>query len=110
MASVARRWTNCTESRLWRLPACIAGTKLCGLRSGLAKLPLAHQPGEVWEYGLCVDILGRVIEVASGQPFDQFLETRLFKPLGMVDTGFQVPEAKLSRLVDPPAISGPPTA
>ena len=71
--------------------------------SGLAKLPLAHQPGEVWDYGLSVDVLARVIEVASGQPFDQFLETRLFKPLGMVDTGFYVPEAKLSRLVDPPA-------
>ena len=48
--------------------------------------------------------------MASGQPFDQFLERRLFKPLGMVDTGFYVPEAKLSRLVDPPAggRGGPP--
>jgi CubicO group peptidase (beta-lactamase class C family) len=71
--------------------------------SGLAKLPLAHQPGEAWEYGLADDVLARVIEVASGQPFDQFLETRLFQPLDMVDTGFHVPEAKLSRLVDPPA-------
>src|SRR4030088_1203808 len=71
--------------------------------SGLAKLPLAHQPGEVWDYGISVDVLARVIEVASGQPFDQFLETRLFQPLDMVDTGFHVPEAKLSRLVDPPA-------
>jgi CubicO group peptidase (beta-lactamase class C family) len=53
-------------------------------------------------------VLARVIEVASGQLFEQFLQTRLFKPLGMVDTGFYVPEAKLSRLVDPPAISGPP--
>jgi len=76
--------------------------------SGLAKLPLAHQPGEVWDYGLAVDVLARVIEVASGQPFDQFLETHLFRPLDMVDTGFHVPEAKLSRLVDLPAISGPP--
>ena len=76
--------------------------------SNLARLPLAHQPGEVWDYGLSVDVLSRVVEVASGQPFDQFLETRLFKPLGMVDTGFYVPEAKLSRLVDPPPISGPP--
>jgi CubicO group peptidase (beta-lactamase class C family) len=78
--------------------------------SGLAKLPLAHQPGEVWDYGLSVDVLSRVIEVASGQPFDQFLETRLFGPLNMVDTGFYVPEAKLSRLVDPPAggRGGPP--
>lgn len=71
--------------------------------SGLARLPLAHQPGEVWDYGISVDVLSRVVEVASGQPFDQFLETRLFKPLNMVDTGFYVPAAKLSRLVDPPA-------
>jgi CubicO group peptidase (beta-lactamase class C family) len=78
--------------------------------SGLARLPLAHQPGEVWDYGLSIDVLSRVIEVASGQPFDQFLETRLFGPLNMVDTGFYVPEAKLSRLVDPPAggRGGPP--
>jgi CubicO group peptidase (beta-lactamase class C family) len=78
--------------------------------SGLAKLPLAHQPGEVWDYGLSVDVLSRVIEVASGQRFDQFLETRLFRPLNMVDTGFYVPEAKLSRLVEPPAggRGGPP--
>jgi len=78
--------------------------------TGLAKLPLAHQPGEVWDYGISVDVLSRVVEVASGQPFDQFLETRLFRPLSMVDTGFYVPEAKLSRLVDPPAggRGGPP--
>jgi CubicO group peptidase (beta-lactamase class C family) len=78
--------------------------------SELAKLPLAHQPGEVWDYGHSIDVLGRVIEVASGQPLDQFLEARLFKPLGMIDTGFYVPEAKLSRLVDPPADNwiGPP--
>src|SRR5262245_35575998 len=78
--------------------------------SALAKLPLAHQPGEVWEYSFAIDVLARVIEIASSQPFDQFLESRLFKPLGMVDTGFYVPEAKLSRLVDPPAGErvGPP--
>ena len=71
--------------------------------SRLARLPLAHQPGEVWDYGHWVDVLGQVIEVASGQPFDQFLDSRLFKPLGMIDTGFWVPPEKLSRLVDPPA-------
>jgi Beta-lactamase/PDZ domain len=55
-------------------------------------------------------VLGRVIEVVSGQSLDQFLEARLFKPLGMIDTGFYVPEAKLFRLVDPPADKwvGPP--
>jgi CubicO group peptidase (beta-lactamase class C family) len=83
---------------------------LADVVSELAKLPLAHQPGEVWDYGHSVDVLGRVIEVVSGQPLDQFLEARLFKPLGMIDTGFYVPEAKLSRLVDPPADNwiGPP--
>jgi CubicO group peptidase (beta-lactamase class C family) len=70
--------------------------------SGIARLPLAHQPGEVWEYGLSIDVLGRVIEVASGQPLDQFLDSRLFKPLGMVDTGFWVPPEKLARLIAPP--------
>src|ERR1700730_7504371 len=53
--------------------------------SVLAKLPLAHQPGEVWAYSSSFDVLGRVIEVASGQPLDRFLENRLFEPLGMVD-------------------------
>jgi CubicO group peptidase (beta-lactamase class C family) len=70
--------------------------------SRVARIPLAHQPGEVWEYSLSVDVLGRVIEVASGQPLDQFLDSRLFKPLGMVDTGFWVPPEKVARLVDPP--------
>ncbi len=70
--------------------------------SDLAPLPLAHQPGEVFEYGLGIDVLGRVIEVASGQPLDRFLDERLFKPLGMVDTGFWVPPDKLARLIDPP--------
>jgi CubicO group peptidase (beta-lactamase class C family) len=70
--------------------------------SRLARLPLAHQPGEVWEYGHSADVLGRVIEVASGRPLDQFLDSRLFRPLGMIDTAFWVPPEKLSRLVDAP--------
>ncbi|MEH2528654.1 CubicO group peptidase (beta-lactamase class C family) [Bradyrhizobium sp. AZCC 2176] len=70
--------------------------------SRLARLPLAHQPGEVWEYGHSSDVLGRVIEVASGRPLDQFLDGRLFRPLGMIDTGFWVPPEKLARLVDAP--------
>ncbi|MBR1271015.1 serine hydrolase [Bradyrhizobium sp. AUGA SZCCT0222] len=67
--------------------------------ASLGTLPLLHQPGEVWEYSLGYDVLGRVIEVVSGQPFEQFLQSRLFAPLHMVDTGFHVPEDKLSRLV-----------
>jgi CubicO group peptidase (beta-lactamase class C family) len=77
-------------------------TTLADFVASLGKVPLAHQPGEVWEYSWGVDVLARVVEVASGQPFDQFLQGRIFDPLHMVDTGFYVPEAKLARLVDPP--------
>lgn len=54
----------------------------------LARLPLAHDPGTRWTYGLSSDVLGRVIEVASEQSLDSFLEQELFEPLGMHDTGF----------------------
>lgn len=70
--------------------------------ASLGTLPLLHQPGEVWEYSLGYDVLGRVIEVASGEAFDQFLQSRLFAPLRMVDTGFHVPADKLARLVAVP--------
>ena len=70
--------------------------------TGLAVVPLVHQPGEVWEYSWGVDVLARVVEVVSGQSFDEFLQSRIFKPLGMTDTSFYVPEDKLGRLVDPP--------
>ena len=68
---------------------------------GLAKAPLAHQPGTVWEYSLAIDVLGRVIERVSGQRLSEFLDERLFKPLNMVDTAFCVPANKLSRLAEP---------
>jgi CubicO group peptidase (beta-lactamase class C family) len=64
----------------------------------LAKLPLLFNPGERWEYSLSVDVLGRLVEVASGMSFDQFLHTRIFDPLGMKDTYFFPPENKLDRL------------
>jgi CubicO group peptidase (beta-lactamase class C family) len=64
----------------------------------LAAQPLMSQPGAAWNYSLSTDVLGRVVEVASGQAFDVFLRERIFKPLGMVDTDFVVPDAKWSRL------------
>jgi CubicO group peptidase (beta-lactamase class C family) len=66
----------------------------------LAARPLVAEPGEKFVYGLNTDILGRLIEVLSGQPFDQFLKTRLLDPLGMTDTHFYLPEAKAGRLVE----------
>jgi CubicO group peptidase (beta-lactamase class C family) len=64
----------------------------------LAKAPLVSQPGAEWHYSLSTDVLGRVVEVASGQTFDAFLRDRIFTPLKMVDTSFEVPEAKWPRL------------
>lgn len=56
----------------------------------LAALPLVYEPGTKWSYSISLDLLGRVIEVVSGQPFDAFLKARLFDPLGMASTGFMV--------------------
>jgi CubicO group peptidase (beta-lactamase class C family) len=64
----------------------------------LAKLPLSFQPGTEWRYGPSVDIQGYLIEKLSGQGLDEFFEQRLFKPLGMVDTGFWVDAAKAPRV------------
>jgi CubicO group peptidase (beta-lactamase class C family) len=66
----------------------------------LAKLPLMHQPGARWEYSRSTDVLGRVIEVISGQTLGEFLAGRIFAPLGMVDTGFHVPSPKHDRLAE----------
>jgi len=64
----------------------------------LAPLPLLFNPGERFEYSLSVDVLGRLVEVVSGKPFDEFLRTRIFEPLGMKDTSFFPPDNKLDRL------------
>jgi CubicO group peptidase (beta-lactamase class C family) len=63
----------------------------------LGQMPLSFDPGADWKYGASIDVLGRVIEVASGQPLDEFLRERIFTPLGMSDTGFYVPPDKRSR-------------
>ncbi|WP_298334230.1 serine hydrolase domain-containing protein [uncultured Erythrobacter sp.] len=67
---------------------------------GLAQFPLVLQPGTKFSYSMSLDLLGRVIEVAAGQPFDQFLKERIFDPCGMDSTYFQVPSADVGRLTD----------
>jgi CubicO group peptidase (beta-lactamase class C family) len=64
----------------------------------LATAPLNDEPGTMWRYGYSIDVLGRLVEVLSGKPLDQFFEERIFRPLGMKDTAFYVPEEKWSRL------------
>lgn len=64
----------------------------------LANVPLANHPREAWQYGLSTDVLGRLVEVVSGQALDSFLREQIFEPLGMRDTHFVLPEDKTSRL------------
>ncbi len=64
----------------------------------LAAAPLAHQPGTYWEYSLASDLLGRVVEAASGKRLGEFLDERVFQPLGMNDTAFSLPQDKSGRL------------
>src|ERR1700733_494861 len=73
------------------------GNTLDEFISRVAKLPLNAQPGSEWHYSISVDIQGYIVQKLSGMPFDEFLEKRIFKPLGMVDTGFYVPKEKLNR-------------
>ena len=71
--------------------------KLVSMINGMDKVPLQFQPGSDWVYGCSTDVLGGVVEVASGMPFDEFLEERIFKPLKMKDTGFYIPANKVKR-------------
>jgi len=66
----------------------------------MSQVPLAFHPGTMWHYSLASDVLGRVVESASGKRLADFLDERLFKPVGMVDTGFWVPAAKRARLAE----------
>ncbi len=63
----------------------------------LGTLPLLHQPGETWHYSVSTDVLGRLVEVVSGKTLDTFFRTRIFEPLGMDDTMFEVPASEMGR-------------
>ncbi|MBI3516944.1 MAG: beta-lactamase family protein [Proteobacteria bacterium] len=77
------------------------GQSLAEQITKLSTLPLAHQPGEVWEYSMATDVLGRVVEIVSGQTLDAVIAARITQPLGMASTGFHVREADLGRLAQP---------
>ena len=72
---------------------------LASFCQALAKAPLVFSPGDRWNYSNSTDVLGRVVEVASGMSLDQFFQTRIFGPLGMKDTGFHVPAESVDRLM-----------
>jgi len=82
-----------TQAKFFRRDGTIAD-----MVRGLGRLPLKFSPGERWEYSIAHDVLGRLVEVVSGTSFDRFLRERLFEPLEMPDTGFEVPADKVARL------------
>ncbi len=77
----------------------VVGDDLLSAMNRLGKLPLMHQPGERWTYGLNTDLLGCLVEQISGKTLDQFFKEKIFEPLGMKDTHFHLPAAKANRLV-----------
>jgi len=83
------------ESGVMGTPMALTGAEFA---ARLGKLPLAHAPGTRWNYSVSTDVLGLLIERASGMPFADFLAQRVFAPLGMKDTAFYVPAEKLDRL------------
>ena len=70
---------------------------LAYMANELGKIPLYHDPGAAWNYGMSTDVLGYLVEVVSGMPFAEFLKNRIFEPLGMNDTAFSVPKKKADR-------------
>jgi len=75
-----------------------AGRTLEEVIDALAEIPLASQPGQRWHYSVGIDVAARLVEVLSGQPLGEFLNERIFTPLGMTDTGFGVSDDNLGRL------------
>lgn len=85
-------------TKTWRAADLWTGPGLSNFVAKLATLPLKHQPGDAYTYGVNQDVQGALIEHVSGKRFGAFLEERIFAPLRMKDTGFDVPESKLNRL------------
>lgn len=75
-----------------------AAASLQGFSERAARIPLVSHPGEEFHYGVSTDVLGRLVEVVAGMPFDQFVEKRITTPLGMTDTSFHPPASKDSRI------------
>jgi CubicO group peptidase (beta-lactamase class C family) len=101
---------NSAVDQMYRKANIFAAKSLADMVKTIAGLPLLHQPGEVWEYSVSTDVLGRVVEVASGMDLDSFIQERITGPLKMNDTGFWVKPAAITRLAKPDAQSNLPFA
>jgi CubicO group peptidase (beta-lactamase class C family) len=89
---------NTPVDKMYRDANLLGSASLEEFSAKLAQLPLLYQPGEAWVYSVSVDLQGYLVQKLSGKPLGVFLRERIFQPLGMKDTDFFVPEAKLPRL------------
>jgi len=89
---------NSPVDDLYKKSPIFTAKSLAAMVATIASLPLLHQPGEVWEYSVSTDVLGRVVEVASGMDLDRFVAERVTGPLKMVDTGFYLNASQATRL------------
>ena len=102
---------NSPVDDLYKKSTIFTSKSLTEMVTTIASLPLAHQPGEVWEYSVSTDVLGRIVEVVSGMDLDAFVAERITRPLKMPDTGFYVNPSQADRLARPDtstALPGPP--
>ncbi len=89
--------TSPVDQKYNRIDVLNSETTLAEMCTKLSGIPLLYQPGTQWNYSVSTDVLGRVVEIVSGMPLDRFLKQRIFDPLGMDDTGFDVPQDKIGR-------------
>jgi CubicO group peptidase (beta-lactamase class C family) len=99
---------NSPVDELYRKSNMFAAKSLAEMVATIASLPLAHQPGEFWEYSVSTDVLGRIVEVVSGMDLDRFIAERITGPLKMADTGFYLNASQATRLAhaDSAAVTG----
>lgn len=91
-------WGNKPVDKLYgKIKVFNKGSTLAEMTEKLGDIPLVHEPGTRWTYGVSTDVLGYLVEVVSGMPFETFLQKRLFEPLGMRDTAFSVPKENVDR-------------
>jgi len=91
-------WGNDNVSEMYKRAKVFEVNSLKEFIGKLAKLPLISDPGEKYEYSVALDVLGYLVQVVSGEPFDRFVQERIFDPLKMTDSHFVLPEAKRARL------------
>jgi CubicO group peptidase (beta-lactamase class C family) len=97
-AGFAYGWDNDVLSEIYKRGRIFEGPSLKEFAGRIAKIPLAFQPGNKYQYSVSIDILGYIVEVASDMPFDKFVQTRILDPLKMTDTHWIVPESKRARV------------